>query len=122
MQTGLPDLAVANLKPDQTLTNTNALTIFLKFGNKSLVGPIQYRDLPRSSFVVAADLNADGLPDLALENSTEVFVFLNNTQKAFSQDLNANLQDVVRDSSAGRSSSLGMTFAAASMSATGRRD
>src|SRR2546426_2441569 len=93
MQTGLPDLAVANLKPDQTLTNTNALTIFLKFGNKSLVGPIQYRDLPRSSFVVAADLNADGLPDLALENSTEVFVFLNNTQKAFSQDLNANLQE-----------------------------
>jgi hypothetical protein len=65
---GRPDLAAAASPAVSTGTNGH-VSLFLNQGNGTFGPALQYPTGPGSNAIVAADLNGDGAPDLAVANS-----------------------------------------------------
>ncbi len=85
---GLTDLVVVNQgsRPDYIST----VSVLLSNGDGTFQAPITYTAAARSGFVTVADFNGDGIPDLAVANSTSgtVGIWLGNGDGTFQPPVN----------------------------------
>lgn len=66
-----------------TVTNGNSVSVFLGNGDGTFQAAVDYPAGPFPRTMVVADFNADGKPDLAVQNASSISIFLGNGDGTF---------------------------------------